>query len=122
MEKRILLGSIIAVAILLFPTSIASGIDETRPENIIFVNNLKIKPLQSFYRILLIGKISNKTFIHGWTPSYRFHIDLVLTLGNQKPFFQIIRECDAWIACPLFNGFLTEFFILGIAQDVFILP
>ena len=122
MNKRILHSSIIAVVILILPTSIAISIDETRPENIVFVDNLKIKPLHTVDRTLLIGKISNKTFIHGYTPSYRFHIDLVLTLGNQKPFFQIIRECDAWIACPLFNGFLTEFFILGIAQDVFILP
>ncbi len=117
MNKKILLGNIMAVAILILPTSIAIGIDETRPENIVYVNNLKIKPLHLNNRILYVGKISNYTHIHGYTPSCSFHIDLVLTFGDQTPFFQIIQDRDEWVALPLFFGFLNEFFIFGIMSQ-----
>jgi hypothetical protein len=114
MNKKILISSIIVVSILIVPTSIAISINVPRSDNIAFVKNLKIKPLQLNNRIVYVGKISNYTRIHGYTPSCSFHIDLVLTIGEQTPFFQIIRDRDEWLALPLFFGFINEFFIFGI--------
>jgi hypothetical protein len=117
MKKKMLISSIIVVSILIVPTSIAISINDLRFDNIAFVNNLKIKPLLLNNKILYVGKISNYTHIHGYTPSCSFHIDLVLTFGDQTPFFQIIQDRDEWIALPLFFGFINEFFIFGILSQ-----
>ena len=85
MNKKILIGSIIAVVILILPSTMVIGVDEIRTENNLFVNNQEIKPI-FYYIILIMGKISNLTRSGGWTPCYHFHIDKGLTFSTRIPF------------------------------------
>lgn len=115
MNKKILIGSILALTILILPSSIVIGVDDTKPEN-----NLKITYIPPYVFTLIIGKISNLTLSGGWTPCYNFHIDKGLTLSTFIPFFRIRYDCNARIVIPSFSGIIKDSFIFGITYAVHI--
>ena len=117
MNKKILIGSIIAVVIIILPSSMVKGKDEIRTENNIYVNNLKIKPIP-YYIVLIIGEISNLTRSGGWTPCYHFNIEKGLTFSTFIPFFRIRYNCNARVVIPSFNGFINDNFIFGITGAI----
>ena len=122
MNKKILIGSIIAVTVLILPSSIVIGVDDINTNNNVIENNLELEYKSFFVLDLLIGKISNLTLGGGWTPCYFFHIEKCLIFSTFIPFFRIRHNRDAIMVRPRFVGFINDYFIFGFTDTLNLIP
>jgi len=61
------------------------------------------------------GQVSNVDYVHSYTPYWKFHIDIALTIGFPIPFWIIINR-NTVIRTSYFEGTLEEGFICGIVR------
>jgi hypothetical protein len=71
------------------------------------------------YDIFIFGKVSNVR-MGGYTPSYWFHIDQVITIGNQDPKIQLIENREGFMLSMDFYGFVFKNIIIGKASSLLI--
>lgn len=69
--------------------------------------------------MFLFGKISHLRS-GGYTGAYWFHIDNVVTIGDQEPRIQWIQNKEAWVLCRDFLGMLRKNIVCGIGSDMLI--
>jgi hypothetical protein len=69
--------------------------------------------------LFLFGRISNVRR-GGYTPAYWFHIDKVMTYGNQDPKLQYIEDCEAHMLSMDFRGFVFKNIIIGRVSELLI--
>lgn len=73
--------------------------------------------LNTINKIIIIGKISDRTFRGGYVGSYIFKIDYaILYYKNQDPKIQLIENKVGWVCVHFYYGIIGKSFICAIGD------
>lgn len=116
LKKAFVIGLIALLICIAFTTSINANSIKIPDEEV----ELKTKENNPYiYDIFLFGKVSNVRK-GGYTPAYWFHIDKVMTIGNQIPKVQWLEDCNGHMLSMDFRGFVFKNIILGKVSEIYI--
>lgn len=122
MNKILVIGILAIIISIAFAPCINANIDKASDEDIKIYKKVESKTnhiTPYIYDIFIFGKVSNVR-MGGFTPSYWFHIDKVMTYGNQQPRVIWIEDREGFMLSMDFIGFVFKNIIIGIVSSLLI--
>ena len=117
-KKSLAVGVIVLFLGLAFAPSINANINNDEIDEKVESKTKDITPY--LCDLFLFGKVSNVRR-GGYTPAYWFHIDKVITYGNQDPKMQWIEDCEGHMLSMDFRGFIFRgSIIIGKVSSLYI--
>ena len=122
MKKSLVIGLVALLICITFAPIINANLDKISDENLQIFKKVESKTKEItpyLHDLFLFGRVSNVRR-GGYTPAYWFHIDKVMTYGNQNPKVQCIEDCEAHMLSMDFRGFVFKNIIIGLVSELLI--